>query len=71
MKKKEVFKIVVVVFLILVFILSYTVFFFPFSSAPQPTPESDFQGPESSQKNFEGPTGPPNVKGPTEAPPQN
>ena len=54
MKKKEVFKIIVVVFLILVFILSYTVFFFPFSSTPQPTQETDFQGPESAPKNFKG-----------------
>jgi flagellar basal body-associated protein FliL len=71
MKKKEVFKITVVVFLILVFILSYTVFFFPFSSTPQPAQETDFQGPESGPKDFKGPTGLPNVQEPTEAPPQN
>ncbi|HCX45038.1 TPA: hypothetical protein DGT35_00285 [Patescibacteria group bacterium] len=71
MKKKEVLKITVVAFLILVFILSYTVFFFPFSSAPQPTQESNFQGPESAPKDFKGPTGLPNVQEPTEAPPQN
>jgi len=70
MKKKEVFKIIVVVFLILVFILSYTVFFFPFSSTPQPTQETDFQGPESAPKNFKGPTGLPSVQEPTEGPPQ-
>ena len=70
MKKKEVFKIIVVVFLILVFILSYTVFFFPFSSTPQPTQATDFQGPESAPKNFKGPTGLPSVQEPTEGPPQ-
>jgi len=71
MKKKEVFKTIVIVFLILVFILSYTVFFFPFSSTPQPTQETDFQGPESAPKNFKGPTGLPSVQEPTEGPPQN
>lgn len=73
MKSKGWMKTVVVAILIIVFILSYTAFFLPLGSTPQP-PEPQRQAVDDDGEEplvpdgFKGPTGPPSAAVPTEAP---